>query len=264
MLRATSAPHTPVHGQSSRTRDALPTLGAVGASEDSDSENRTGRISSVTLNALEICLSGESFTAWHAPMPNNVQFDELRADLEVDWFLRWQGGQIDGMPWAPQPTKVFGVKTRFQFDEKPQFVAALFVAQLRRWLLARFPKGRIIGHRPVTMVPTRDEVVSAVLTSLNVAPNVLSVVERFRIWRQFDFDAKLIESHPGSTQIALVISPRTRWEILAPLPALDRHGIDLRGLMVVRRERQPGERRLVGRIERIEKVECFSRKPMMA
>jgi hypothetical protein len=207
----------------------------------------------VTLNALEVHLSAEKFTAWTAPLPADADFKVFRSEMEPEWFVRRSGAEVDAMPWQPAPARVFGTRTTFQFAEKPQFTAALFIAQLRRWLLARYPKGRIFGHRPVTLVPARDEVVSSVLNSLQTVPaRTRGVVAQFRIWRQFEFDARLIEARPGATQIALAISPSTRWEIRAPVDLLVRHGVDVRGLMVVRREPQPDERRLLGRIGRLD------------
>lgn len=211
------------------------------------------RTPNVTLNALQVHLSVDTFTAWTLPLPTGSDFKAFRSEVEPEWFVRRAGGGVDAMPWQPDPARALGTRATFRFAEKPQFTASLFIAQLRRWLLGRYPRSRIFGHRPVTLVPTRDEVVSAVLGSMQAIPaRVRDVVARFRIWRQFDFDARLIEAQPGATQIGLVISPSTRWEICAPVDVLVRHGVDVHGLVVVRREPRPEERRLVGRIERLD------------
>lgn len=207
----------------------------------------------ITLNGLEVYLSTDTFTAWTAPLPMETDFKAFRNELEPEWFVRREGAEVNAMPWQPEPTRTLGTKTTIRFGDKPQFTAALFIAHLRRWLLARFPNGRILGYRPVTLVPKNHEVVSAVLNSLrSVQPWTRGIVAQFHIWRQFEFDARLIESRPGATQIALMISPSTRWEIRVPIDALVRHGVDVRGLMVIRREPLPDERRLVGRIGQLD------------
>jgi hypothetical protein len=56
---------------------------------------------------------------------------------------------------------------------------------------------------------------------------------------------------PEETFIGLFLDIDTKWEISRPLQELVDDGVDLRGLVVIYRERQPGKRRVLGNISEI-------------
>ena len=58
----------------------------------------------------------------------------------------------------------------------------------------------------------------------------------------------MLEVRAGSPFVGITIDLATRWEIVSDLEKLQDAGVDLSGLFVVRRDPDPDQRRLVGRI----------------
>ena len=58
----------------------------------------------------------------------------------------------------------------------------------------------------------------------------------------------MLEVRDGAPFVGIAIDLATRWEVVSDLEELQRAGIDLVGLFVVRRDPDPGQRRLAGRI----------------
>lgn len=107
----------------------------------------------------------------------------------------------------------------------------------------RYPALRL---RPFSFLSRRDEIVAAAAKKTRVQHPLLA---HFRIVPKFTLNAKVFEPHGGASRIGLFVTLGMRYDIDADLKALSGAGIDLSGLYAIRRKIEPGQRRLVGRIE---------------
>jgi len=76
------------------------------------------------------------------------------------------------------------------------------------------------------------------------------LTDSFEIRPRFQLDGRLIEIEDGKLRLVLTVDISSKWSITAPLEELVPK-IDLAGLYVIRRKRQPKQRQLVGRIARV-------------
>ncbi|TAK32774.1 MAG: stem cell self-renewal protein Piwi domain-containing protein [Myxococcaceae bacterium] len=201
----------------------------------------------IELNGVHVLIPAPTIDVHRADMPNSKAFSELRADLESEWFLYLRQGVAYGMPRVATPSRRFGAPCQLRCEAHPQFLAALALDRIRQKLEQLRPQ--VLRRRPFLFVGQKDELVQAIRGRLRSVPPIL---DRFKIRRRFQLNTKLIEPREGATSIGLFMSLGTRWDIEAPLDSLARAGIELQGLAVVRRSPEPDERRLLGRIARID------------
>lgn len=199
---------------------------------------------SISLNGLKVELSASTFTAYVQDMPDNTKLRALRETLQDSWFLHWREGKVYGIPNIPKPEQTFGESVELKCDEHLQLLASRIASVLP----AIFSKYSPFRLKPFTFLAQKDELVSSIATNIKGLPLLISA---FKIKPKFALDAKLVELRHEETFIGLFLRVETRWEILASLSALQNAGVNLQGLYVVRRQPQPGQRRLVGKISHI-------------
>jgi hypothetical protein len=197
----------------------------------------------VELNGVYLNLLAPRVDIFAQAMHDNADLRPMRDRLEPDWFLLWRNGVAYGMPRVVAPRTAFGRSTQLICAEHPQIVAALILDRLHRAIEA---KGRrVLGRRPFRYIGDHRDLVATVCRKLRSPPAIL---RQFKIVGKYELNTKLLEPQDGQTSIGLFMGLGTHWEINAPLDELERAGVDLRGLAVVRRVRRPGERGLVGRV----------------
>jgi len=140
---------------------------------------------------------------------------------------------------VPEPADAQLLELKVQ--ESLRFLARLVTDSLVR----RFPTYEPIRNKPFTFLGHKVELMRDAGSELGLNHPLLS---EFRIWPKYSLDGRIIEARRDSPFVAITVDLATRWEITADLTALNEAGVDLRGLYVVRRNPDPDERRLVGRI----------------
>ena len=195
------------------------------------------------LNGFHLSLSSETFAARSMSLPDNSQLKGLRT-LHPDWFIYWREGFVYAVTRKDAPATTIGDPVTLQCAEHLQFI----VAVIDGLLPTKFPGYNAFRRRPFAFAGKKDELVGASTARLRTKPALLKC---FTIRPTFILEAKIIETVPGQTAIGLFLTINTKWECTADLCALEAAGADLGGLYVVRRNPQPGERRLVGQIKNV-------------
>jgi hypothetical protein len=203
-----------------------------------------GQSSQLLFNGFRLSLSAEELLAYTLPLPDNSQMKALRT-AHPDWFLWWRDGMVYALARVAHPSTTFGQPTRLRCADHLAFLVAL----IDTLLPIKFPAYETFRHRPFKFIGKRDELVGIISKQLRNPPDLL---REFTIRPTFTLEAKIIEPAPDTTSIALFFRINTKWTITADPAALDRAGVDLAGLYVVRTDPKEDERRLVGQIKNIE------------
>ena len=201
---------------------------------------------SISLNGFKVELSDSTFTAYVQDMPDSKEFRALREKLQPDWFLYWRGGKVYGIKKESQSTQTFGNSIELKCNEHLHLLAA-FINSL---LPEIFYQYEVFRFRPFTFLAKRNEneLVSSIATKIEDLP---PLINSFAIKPKFALEAKLVELQHEESFIGLFLRLQTRWQIKASLLELKNAGVNLEGLYVVRRQPQPGQRRLVGKISQL-------------
>ncbi len=115
--------------------------------------------------------------------------------------------------------------------------------QLFRDLLPAYQPQHV---RPFRFLAQKDEFVESFSVS-NQVPDI--VKQGFAIRPRFELEARTIELVENQIRVVVAMSVAMQWEITAELAQLAKLSLSLEGLYVLRRNPQPGERRLIGRIK---------------
>ncbi|MGL4621904.1 MAG: argonaute/piwi family protein [Chroococcidiopsis sp.] len=201
---------------------------------------------SIFLNGFKVELSASTFTAYVQDMPENKGLRALREELQDSWFLHWKGGKVYGIPNFTSQEVKFGEPVELKCEEHEHL--QLLATRISSVLPEIFPKYPPFRFRPFTFLAQKEEFVRSIVGKFKNLPLLLS---SFKITPKFALEAKLVELRPEETFIGLFLRLDTRWEILASLSDLQNAGINLQDLCVIRRNPQPGQRRLVGKISHI-------------
>ena len=196
----------------------------------------------IVLNGIRMTLSSDTFPAWVLDMQDNKALRPLREEIGGEWFLHWREGKAFGIPKVENPEKTFGT------GPHPLACAdhlSLLSSRVDNILPLKFPKYKALRARPFTFLGQRTEIVAAVAQRLRSSHDDL---KGFQIRSSFQLEAKIIEAQPDQVEIGLFVDIGTRWEIHRSVADLAKAGINMSGLYVIRRQVQPGQRRLVGSI----------------
>jgi hypothetical protein len=206
------------------------------------------------LNGYPVEFSGAKFTACVGDLPDPKQLKELRNELGTEWFTHWRAGKVYAIPNVAQPAIQYGTPTSLECADHDNL--HVLTARITARLPSCFPQYEAFSQRPFAFLGRKDEFVSKITETWK---NVPPLLKHFEIRPRFELDPRIIELRDGETTIALFLAVSTRWHCFAPLQDLDKAGIDLAGLHVIRREPVPGQRRLVGRIQSVDgEVVTFS------
>jgi len=198
----------------------------------------------ILLNGFRMELSSPAVTVYVDDMPDNTVLRALRKQLGETCFVYWHDGKVYGLPQDNGSLPPFGTAVEIQCDDHLRFIAARIADILPK----KFPQYKAFRRRPFTFLGQKEEIVEVIRGKMAGLP---ALVAQFKIRPKFELDAKLVELRDGDTFIGLFVKVQTRWEILASLEDLVGADIDLRGLCVVRRDPEEGQRRLVGTVDAI-------------
>lgn len=200
------------------------------------------------LNGFQIEFSSSGFTAYVQDFPDPKQLKEFREPIRDEWFTHWRDGKLYGIPRVQDPQHQIGIKKDDLACTDFNHLHVL-TARINDCIPGCFPQYEAFRRRPFAFLGRKDEFVSKITNRWN---NINSLVNGFQIRPKFELDPRIIELQDGKTEICLILEVNTRWDIFAPVDKLQGAGIDLHGLHVVRCDPEPGERRLVGRIDFID------------
>ena len=111
------------------------------------------------------------------------------------------------------------------------------------------PKYQPIRVRPFTFLAQRTELIGPAAEAARVDH---PLIDQFTVMPRFVLNAKTFEPVDGQSKLGIFINVEMQFDITAPLHELQYANVDLSGLHVVRRQPEPGKRRLVGRISRVD------------
>jgi len=199
---------------------------------------------SISLNGFKIELSAQTFKAYVQDLPNNKEVKPLREALGDEWFLHWRKGKLYGIPKVATPQKPFGQTKDLICNDHLQ----LLTSRISELLPVIFSKYDPLKRKPFTFLGQRKELIGTVLNTIKGLPDIIS---SFKIFPKYILEPKIFELHNDEAGIGLFLRLKTNWQIQASLSSLQHEGVELQDLYVVRRHRVPGQRRLVGCIERL-------------
>lgn len=202
-------------------------------------------IGSLTGNLLPVEFPFDSFSVWSRPVREDEDPAAIRESNRGVCHVQWDDGHLYTVPLnahAPEPAE--GTLIELKVGDSLRFLARLVADALVR----RFPAYQPIRTRPFVFLSHNVELMRDAAKTLGLKQSLLP---EFRIWPKYSFDGRIMELRAGLPFIAVTVDLRTRWEIAADVEALAKAGVDLGGLYVVRRDPDPDQRPLVGRIAAI-------------
>ncbi len=212
--------------------------------------NKAPKGTSLRLSAFHILIEAPTFRAFSQPMPDNKHLKGLRDSIGKEWFLFWKEGTVYGLPKSPQPATPFGKPITLKTNEYLGLaVLNAHANELIPQLLPKYEPIRARYRRGFRFVAKKTEIVADIIKGWSGLP---LATHGFKIRPRFACDTRLVELRPGQLQILLMLGAAMNWSAESRLPDLAAAGVDLAGLHVVRKNPQPGERRLVGRIASID------------
>ncbi len=177
------------------------------------------------------------------PSPSGVKAERER--LQDFWFVHWTGGKLYHLRLSAGGPNVDGEQLTVPTSQ----YAWLFRARVDDVIGVALPKYQPIRRRPFTFLAQRTELIAPAAERARVSHPLVS---QFSVIPRFVLSPKTFEPVDGQSKLGVFINVEMQFDIAAPLDDLQSANIDLIGLHVVRRKHEPGKRRLVGRIARIE------------
>lgn len=199
-------------------------------------------LGALVVNVLPVAFPFSTFDAWTRPVRDAEDLSALRDAYRDRCSVQWESGNLYLLPTtsdSPDPPE--GGVVELAVDDNLRILARLVTEALVR----RFPKYEPLRRKPYTFLGRRGELMLDAPAVLGLKHDLLSC---FRIWPKYELDGRIIESRDGQPFVGITVHLSTRWEITANLGDLAAAGVDLEGLFVVRRDPDPDQRRLVGRI----------------
>ncbi len=201
----------------------------------------------LVLNALKVHFEPSTIPAFEKPFHSTEEVRDLRQRLGSEWFFYFEGERIYGLPRVEAPKSRFGEPTTLTIAEHPG-LAKLLVEEA---LPAVFHSYKPLFLRPLTIVSGRkdqDRVARAASTLKLSHP----LLHHFTVFPKLEVQPRLVDPDDRGLRVAIFLELSSRWEISAPLEVLSAAGVNLGGLHVVRPEPAPDERRLVGKLDRLD------------
>ncbi len=197
------------------------------------------------LNGFRLALSADNLNAYVQDLPDNSEVAALREKHAADWFVHWFEGKLYAIPRRESPGEEIGSpKTLPCIDH-----LGLVRAKIADALPELFSPRSAISYRPFTFVGHKDEIVASVCEALSLKNALL---REFQIRPAYELDVKIVALEDDKPELGVFVKVGTKWSITAMLSDLAASRIDLHGLFVLRRHIEKGERRLIGRIDRME------------
>ena len=198
------------------------------------------------LNGFSIAIAGGSLTVLKSKItPTDVK--EMRRSLGDDWFTMYHEGHLYSLAKnsnassGPGETELLVLSDHLGL----RFVKAMLDQAMRGVFDAYDP----VRDRPFTFLARNVDLVALAAENLESKPSLLS---KFEIRPKYELEAKVVEFRPGELEMMLALNLTTRWICNASVNELIDENIPVRGMHLIRRNREPGQRSLVGTFDRIE------------
>jgi hypothetical protein len=200
------------------------------------------------LNGFRVQFSKTEFTVFCAEFDESDAIRNLRAELGSEWFFYRRGNRIYGLPKVENPARRFG-SSEMTLSYSEHEGLSVLVARLNDVMPDFLPRYVPLRRRPFRFLARKNEFVQSITRDWRVP----EIVRAFKITPRFQLEARIIEMREGTLEAVLVLSVATQWEIAAQLLDLSKAGIPLEGQYVIRRNPEPNQRLLVGRIGRLDR-----------
>lgn len=196
-------------------------------------------------NGFEVTLPSEvEVVVRDLPDPSEVKSERER--LSGFWFLHWVDGELFHLRLKAGGPNIEGEKLVLQTALHPW----LLRARLDDAMEEALPQYAALKRRPFTFIAQKSELIKTAAEKSAVSHKLLS---GFRVTPRFSISPKIYEPTDGQTKIGLFVNIGMHYDINVDLLELNKSGVGLAGLYVVRRTPTPGlgQRRLLGRIKEI-------------
>lgn len=185
-------------------------------------------------------------------LPDPSEVKEERTRLRGYWFVHWFEGKLFHLRLKAGGPNVDGEHKQIRTADHPW----LLRSRLDDALEEALPRYAAVRKRPFTFLAQKVELIDAAAEAAGLSHRLLN---GFKVIPRFALSPKIYEPVDGATRVGVFVTIGMRYDIEAGLTDLLQAGIDVSGMYAVRRNRQPGERGLLGRIRSIEgnTVELF-------
>jgi hypothetical protein len=198
----------------------------------------------LALNGFQVEVNSGTFSAYMRDLSDPSEVAPARITAGEAWSLWPAGGVLYGVPRVERAAVPDGmVETNLAVRDNLNLVAYL----ISQALPGAVPGYRAFRKRPFQFLGRRREFVAEIVRRIGNAPAIMS---EFLIRPRYTLEARVV-APVEDPLIGLFVTLSTRYDITAELNRLAAAGINLAGLDVVRRAPMPGQRRLVGRIDRL-------------
>lgn len=197
----------------------------------------------IVLNGFKIRLSSDTFHARVRTQLDAEKIHEYRKEHGKQWFFHWEAGQIYALHKTAAPDKVLSSKDAQTLPIVQHL--PMLAARLVNALPDALPEYRPHEYRPFSWI-INNNMMPKCLRGISGLPAIL---RRFSIRPRYELDARVIEMIEGERHICLLFNRYMRWEIGAMPSELEAAGVNTSGLVIVKRKREHGRRRLLGRIQ---------------
>lgn len=208
----------------------------------------------LSLNGFSVTFESDTIYTQVEQVPDPSTLKEIRSRLGDEWFSHWADGRLYCLARVDDPTVTIGDPDWLDLTTHAGMkVAASLLSAAIPELFSHYDPVR---SRPFAFLAQKQEFVAQAISGWARIPSLL---HDFEIRPKYELDPRLVELQNGDLRIALVMDVTTRWVCRADIAQLSAAGVNVIGLHVVRRNPQPDQRRLVGRIaEMSENQVCLS------
>lgn len=177
------------------------------------------------------------------PDPSGVRDERER--LADHWFVHWVGGKLYHLRLQTGGPNIEGErKTLATVD-----CMWLLRGRVDDIIGLAFSKYSPVRERPFTFLAQRTELIQKAVDQSKIVHELLS---SFRATPRFELNVKTYEDERAIPGLGVFVTVGVQNDILAELPALQSAGVPLHGCYVVRRNPEPDQHRLAGRVDRLE------------
>ena len=168
-----------------------------------------------------------------------------RHGLQGFWFVHWVGGRLYHLRLQSGGPNVAGAIQALRVGDHPWLLRAR-IDDVIGDAVSQYEPIRV---RPFTFLAQKAELIKPAAVAAGVSHKLL---EAFKVTPRFILNAKVYEPTGETAELGLFVSVGMHYDIDVPLPDLQAANIDLSKMYVVRRVPETGQRRLVGRISRLD------------
>ena len=177
--------------------------------------------------------------------PDGGAVKEERERVAPHWFVHWYDGSLHYLRLKRGGPEVLGQPLTLQTSDHPW----LLRSRLEDSMGEVFSMYEPLWRRPFTFRAQKEELVAQAAENAGADPSLLAGI---RVRPRYRINPKIYELADAVPRIGIFITINMDYEIDADLIRLQNAHVNLHGLHVIRRRPEPGQRRHVGQLERID------------